>query len=122
MADGIRIRPRADIERQLAEKGVALAGAMFTVRDHDRPVPGANGDHECPICVMEGNGPRWHAVKTYHLRLDATGAIIVSTGVWDGLQRCADNPFEVVNHVVKPPTQNLLLVPAVIARSHHGDN
>lgn len=114
MAEGIRIRPRPDVERELAAKAVSPAGALFTVRDHDRPVPGAEYADECPHCKAAGGGPDRHYVKTYHLRLDAEGAVTVSTGVWDQLRRLADNPFEVANPVPDPPTQHLLVPTAAV--------
>ena len=48
---------------------------------------------------------RIHTVKTYHLNLDQTGAVIVSAEVWDMLQRIPSNTFRVANEVARPPDQ-----------------
>lgn len=112
MAEGIRIQPRPDL-------GWPLGPAMVIIRDHDRPIPPAlDGEGRiipleqtqpvCHICEAAGNPPQ-HWCKTYHIQLEPDGTQIVSAGVWAGLQRCADNPFEIVNTVTKPPTQHLAL-------------
>lgn len=46
-----------------------------------------------------------HQFKTYHLRLDETGAVIVSHEILAYLKRISGQPFEVSNEVAKPPTQ-----------------
>lgn len=53
-----------------------------------------------------------HLFKTHHLNLDETGAVIVSTGVYDRLKdRLAEDGFVVTNEVKKPPRIGIGMVP-----------
>lgn len=56
-----------------------------------------------------------HQFKTYHLRLDETGAAIVSVEIVERLKRIPLQPFIFVNEVAKPPDQ-VIHVPAVVIR------
>lgn len=58
--------------------------------------------NDCPECKV------WHPCKTLHLRLDDTGAVIVSHEIWADLQKTVNNGgFRVANLVTKPPTQTV---------------
>jgi hypothetical protein len=49
-----------------------------------------------------------HLFKTHHLNLDATGACIVSTGVYERIKdRLALDGFATVNEVKKPPKMGI---------------
>lgn len=103
MADGIRIQPTRE---RLAEIGDP-AGRLIVVRDLSRPIAVTPTGPICHFCGYR------HDCKTYHLQLDAEGAVIVSTTVWGRLQRLFDcGGFEPVNVVTKPPTQGFFLQPA----------
>lgn len=53
-----------------------------------------------------------HLFKTTHLNLDETGAVIVSTGVYDRLkERLAQDGFTVTNEVKKPPRIGIGMTP-----------
>lgn len=97
MAEGIRIRPRPELGFP--------DGAMVVVIDHARPFPQPKDGQRledvqptCPTCGVQ------HFAKNYHLQLRA-GSVIVSTEIWERLQRLADNPFEYANPVSDPPGQ-----------------
>lgn len=120
MAEGIRLRLRDDVLARLDRQGVSPNGAMFVVRDHDRPNPHPERLPECEICKRTGQPVFQHFSKTFHLQLDSEAHIIVSTGVWESLQQAADNPFVVANAVPEPPTQRLLL-PTAVAKIAPGD-
>lgn len=70
-----------------------LKGCVLTVPDFDRPLV---EPHHCPLCADV------HAVKTYHLALDADGAVIVSPPVWERLRRLQTS-LRVANEVRRPP-------------------
>jgi len=53
-----------------------------------------------------------HLFKTYHLRLDATGATIVSVEIVERLNRIAGQPFAIANEVKAPPAQ-IVRVPSI---------
>jgi hypothetical protein len=55
----------------------------------------------CPLCMTT------HTFKTYHLRLDETGAGIVSEEIVDKLKRIRGHGIQYVNEVVKPPAQSI---------------
>lgn len=114
MAEGIRLRLRPDVEHQLHTAGLASAGALFTLRDHARPATNPEHLDDCATCVATGQVVTKHEVKTYHIRLDADGCVIVSNGVWESFLSMADNPFIVANPVAKPPTQGLVLPTAKV--------
>lgn len=111
MAEGVRIQPRPDLN---------WPNDLFVViQDHMRPTPPPADGRSleeikpfCRVCELAGQGRKKHFCKTYHIQLIG-GSTVVSTGVWEALQRCADNPFEAVNPVANPPAQNLILTPAV---------
>jgi hypothetical protein len=97
LAEGIRIRPRAELGWP--------DGALVVVVDHNRPTPPPTDGTPiekvkpvCSLCQVQ------HFAKAYHIQLRA-GSAIVSTGVWESLQRIADNPFEYANPVPAPPGQ-----------------
>lgn len=56
-----------------------------------------------------------HLFKTYHFRLDETGAAIVSEQIVERLKRIPGQPFMFVNEVTRPPAQ-IVRVPAVVVR------
>jgi hypothetical protein len=74
--------------------------ANFTLVDNALPY------HEPYTC---GTCHRVHVFKTYHIKLDETGAGIVSKEVVERLQRIPGNPFRITNEVAKPPEQRLTL-------------
>lgn len=114
MAEGIRIAPRSELN---------WPNDIFVViQDHLRPSPAPTNGQSleevkpyCRTCEVHGQGRKKHFVKTYHIQIIG-GSTIVSHGVWEALQRCADNPFEALNPVANPPTQSLFLAPAVATR------
>lgn len=97
MAEGIRIQARPDLNWP--------GDANVCVTDHSRPYPqprdGSRLEDVQPMCPSCG---RQHFAKTYRIQLRA-GSAIVSTTVWDRLQRLADNPFVYANPVPEPPGQ-----------------
>lgn len=105
MADGVRIQPQP---ARLRADGIdSVANRLFVVRDVTRPLRPPH-----TVCTTCGVA---HECKTYHLQLDAEGTVIVSTTVWDRLHRLYDHGgFEQVNVVRKPPTQRLVLPPALV--------
>jgi hypothetical protein len=105
MADGIRIQPQ---RARLAAEGITdVAGRLFVVRDISRPL--TPGD-PCGTCGYP------HDCKTYHLKLDAEGTIIVSTTVWANMRKLFDNGgFEEVNVVPRPPAQGIILPTAKVS-------
>lgn len=47
-----------------------------------------------------------HLFKTYHLRLDESGAVIVSTTIWQRMARHLNaHGFRLANEVAEPPEQ-----------------
>ena len=108
MADGIRIQPQKD--RLRAEGINDVAGRLFIIRDTARPIP-PHPDN--PVCRLCG---RPHEFKTYHLQLDAEGAVMVSTTIWENMLKLFDHGgFEEVNVVAEPPDQHIVLPTAVIS-------
>ena len=115
MAEGIRIQPRPELNWP--------ADLFVVIQDQLRPFPEPKDGQSlaevqpfCRMCELAGKGKVKHFCKTYHIQMIG-GSTIVSEGVWEALQRCADNPFEAVNPVANPPTQNLIL-PSVMAAAH----
>ena len=106
MADGVRIEP--DPARLRAEGITDTAGRLFIIRDISRPfIP--NPDHPCGVCGTP------HDCKTYHLQLDTDGTVLVSTTIWERLQRLYDHGgFRLVNHTPDPPAQQLIIPPAAV--------
>lgn len=106
MADGVRIEPEP---ARLAAEGITdVAGRLFIVRDVTRPFT-ADPAHPCGTCGCP------HDCKTYHLQLAADGTVMVSTTVWDRLQRLWDNGgFRLVNHTPDPPTQQISIPTATV--------
>lgn len=100
MAEGIRIQPRPNLNWP--------GDANVCVTDHSRPYPqpknGQRLEDIQPICQSCG---KQHFAKTYLIRMRA-GSAIVSTVVWERLQRLADNPFVYANPVPSPPGQILI--------------
>lgn len=82
----------------------------FTLVDQARPYP---EPWTCPAPPV-GCGST-HLFKTYHLRLDETGAAIVSEQIVARLKRIPLQPFMFTNAVEKPPAQ-VIQVPAVVIR------
>lgn len=100
MANGVRIQPQSG--RLQAEGITDVAGRMFVVRDVTRPLRPPYVF--CQVCGVP------HECKTYHLKLDGDGTVIVSETVWANLQRLYDcGGFEAVNVVSQPPSQGLIL-------------
>lgn len=72
----------------------------YTVVEGDKPYP---EPYTCTPPEFGGCGSV-HLFKTHHLNLDGTGAVIVSTGVYDRIkQRLALDGFVETNEVKKPP-------------------
>ncbi len=91
-AQGIRIRHKT------------LRGVLLVVRDQKRPIPNPH-NYKLPICST-CKVP--HDVKTYHLKLDDEGTIIVSKTIYEKLSALDDKAgFETANTVNNPPTQTL---------------
>lgn len=97
MAEGVRIVPRPELNWP--------GHANVCVTDHSRPLPpprdGTRLEDIQPVCQSCG---KQHFAKTYMIRLRA-GSSIVSTTVWERLQRLDDNPFIYANPVAEPPGQ-----------------
>jgi len=55
----------------------------------------------CPACGVT------HERKTYHLRLDGEGAVIVSKEVFERLREMGLPDLQVMNEVQKPPSQTI---------------
>lgn len=91
-----------------------------------RPMPGVRIQHpterSCSFVLVDGDRPYkepWtcpappagcgstHLFKTYHLRLDETGAAIVSRQIIERLKRIPLQPFAITNEVGKPPEQRI---------------
>jgi hypothetical protein len=89
MAAGVRIQ-------HPTEKNVT-----FLIVDGRRPYKGLVA---CGACN------KTHEFKTYHLRLDETGATIVSQEIVARLQELpAMGGFSIANEVAEPPAQRLIL-------------
>lgn len=113
---GVRIRHATEVS------------TMFTMIDGSRPY---REPFFCPPPV-DGDGRqtngcgRVHEFKAIHMRLDDTGATIVSQEIWARLQRIVGNPFTLVNEVANPPAQRIvlprlrLLATAKAPGAHHG--
>lgn len=76
--------------------------ALYTLVDGSRP-------YTAPVvCVpppLGGGCGRTHLFKTYHLRLDETGAAIVSEQIAERLKRLHGHGFVIGDEVANPPTQ-----------------
>lgn len=72
----------------------------FTLVDASRPY---RRSWTCP--PPPAGCARTHEFKTYHLRLDETGAVIVSTEIVERLRRIPNQPFAIANQVEHPPDQ-----------------
>ena len=76
----------------------------FTLVDSSRPY------HQPWTCPPPPDGcASTHLFKTYHLRLDETGAALVSIEVLERLRRIPSSPFLLANEVKEPPPQRLKL-------------
>lgn len=84
--------------------------AAFTLVDNARPYL---APYTCP--PPPAGCASTHLFKTYHFRLDETGAAIVSTEIVERLKRIPGQPFLIVNEVAAPPAQKIV-VPAVVIR------
>lgn len=72
----------------------------YTVVESDKPYP---EPYTCTPPEFGGCGSV-HLFKAHHLNLDDTGAVILSTGVYDRIkQRLAIDGFIETNTVAKPP-------------------
>lgn len=85
---------------------------LFTLVDGSRP-------YRAPItCLMCG---ATHAFKTYHFRLDGSGAAIVSHEIVERLKRLPlQGGFAITNEVANPPKQTVstggtLIRPTIVA-------
>lgn len=104
MADGVRIQLTA--ERRAQYPNVSWGNRMIVVRDVTRPLPPT----ACRICAHP------HDCKTYHLKLEADGTVIVSTTIWDNMRKLFDHGgFEEVNVVGAPPAQGIILPTAKVS-------
>lgn len=83
----------------------------FTLVDNSRPYRG--GAWTCP--PPPAGCARTHEFKTYHFRLDETGAAIVSEEIIERLKRIPGQPFAIANEVAEPPVQTVI-VPRLIRR------
>lgn len=80
-----------------------LRNVMMILRDTHRPLPNVHLRPICDVCTVK------HTHKTYHLKLDDEGCILVSTGVYDHIAAMNDKGgFDIVNVIHNPPTQILL--------------
>lgn len=80
---------------------------MMVLRDIERPLSKSNLRPVCDTCTVV------HTFKTYHLLLDDEGCILVSTGVWDHIDRMFDKGgFKIVNIIHNPPAQ--ILKPEIV--------
>jgi hypothetical protein len=76
-----------------------LTNCVFTVEDVDRPY---RSPIQCLMCKET------HYVKTYHLRLDGGGTVIVSPEILGQLKKLpALAGLTVENEVTKPPAQTI---------------
>lgn len=108
MAEGIRIQPRPDLGWP--------DDANVCVTDHSRPLrPPTNGQSLADLIDPCRSCGQRHFAKTYHIQLRA-GSTIVSTTVWDRLQRLDDNPFVYANPVPEPPGQ--IIRPDMTGKGH----
>jgi hypothetical protein len=104
MADGVRIQLTAERMREVNID--SAANRLITVRDVGRPMISTA---VCNVCHQR------HDCKTYHFQMDADGTKIVSTTIWDNLQKMYDHGgFEMVNVVAHPPAQGIVLPTAVV--------
>lgn len=71
---------------------------MFTLVDSRRPY---RDHYDCAVCG------RVHVFKTYHFRLDETGAAVVSVEIVDRLKSMAGHGFRISGEVKAPPPQTL---------------
>jgi hypothetical protein len=72
----------------------------YTVVEKNKPYP---APYTCTPPDMGGCGST-HLFKTHHLNLDETGAVILSTGVFERINSLlAIDGFKVTNEVIKPP-------------------
>lgn len=83
---------------------------VFTLMDASRPY---RAPWTCP--PPPAGCASTHAFKTYHLRLDETGAAIVSPEIVERLRRIPGQPFAVANEVASPPDQTVS-VPRLVVR------
>lgn len=90
MAEGVRIQHPTE------------RSCSFTLVDGARPY---REPWDCPP-PPAGCG-RIHQFKTYHLRLDETGSVLVSLQIWERLQRLPGQPFRLANPVTDPPSQTV---------------
>lgn len=94
-ADSIRIRHKT------------FRGVMMILRDISRPLSNPKLRPVCNVCTVP------HTYKTYHLKLDDEGCILISTGVWDHIDKMFDKGgFKIANIIHNPPTQ--VLKPATV--------
>jgi hypothetical protein len=78
----------------------AQRNVRYTVVEPNIPYP---EPYQCTPPEFGGCGTK-HLFKTHHLNLDETGAVIVSTGVFDRIKdRLAQDGFVIGNEVKKPP-------------------
>jgi hypothetical protein len=71
---------------------------MFTLVDGSRPY---QAPYDCPECHFV------HEFKTYHLKLDETGACIVSEEIVERLRRIPGQPMRIGEEVKKPPARKI---------------
>lgn len=93
--DSIRIRHKT------------LRNVMMILRDRSRPLSNVHLRPTCEVCTVP------HEFKTYHLRLDDEGCILVSTGVYDHIAAMFDKGgFEIANVIHDPPAQ--IIIPEMV--------
>jgi len=100
--DSIRIRHKS------------LRNVLMILRDKSRPLANVHLRPICEVCTVP------HSYKTYHLKLDDEGCILVSTGVYDRIAAMYDKGgFEIANVIHDPPAQMLLPdTVELLARAH----
>lgn len=78
-----------------------LRGVMLVVNDRARPLSnGGRGRELCKVCKV------MHTHKTYHLKLDDEGCVLVSTGIYDNIARMYDKAgFDIADVIHDPPSQ-----------------
>lgn len=91
-----------------------VRNVRYTVVEAANPYP---VPYTCTSPMMGGCGST-HLFKTHHLNIDDTGAVIVSTGVYDRIKsRLELDGYVLANEVAKPPpiiVNGMPDVPAVV--------
>lgn len=76
---------------------------------------------DCGACLRASGKRIKHLTKTYHLNLDDTGAVIVSTTIWGQLQRTANHGGFIFDSIVDNPPMQYARPPHVKVKVHGVD-